>query len=63
MSTCTLMANSEVAVAQTWDINAPPPEVLGDAYDIAVASNVLHLGTNLAGAFPSHCVMFTVICT
>ena len=40
-----------------WDINAPPSKELGDAYDIVVASNVLHCGTNLAGAVLCHCVL------
>ena len=53
-----LMASSEAPVAQVWDINASAPEDLGDAYDIVVASNVLHLGTNLAGALYSLCVLF-----
>ena len=35
---------------QMWDINAPPPEELGEPYNIAVATNVLHTGANLAGA-------------
>ena len=34
---------------QAWDINAPPPEELGEPYNIALATNVLHTGTNLAG--------------
>lgn len=35
---------------QMWDINVPPPEELGEPYNIAVATNVLHTGANLAGA-------------
>ena len=43
---------------QMWDINAPPPGDLGDPYNIAVASNVLHAGTNLAGALLYYCVLY-----
>ncbi len=42
-------------LAQAWDINAPPPAELGEPYNIAVGTNVLHTGTNLAGASLSNC--------
>ena len=54
-SHCTGLATQNAYSAQTWDINAPPPEELGEPYNIAVATNVLHTGTNLAGVhLPLH---------
>ena len=45
------------STVQMWDINAPPPEELGEPYNIAVATNVLHTGANLAGAHLIQCLV------
>ena len=37
---------------QAWDLNGPAPEDLGKGYDLVMACNTLHTGTDIAGGQP-----------
>lgn len=34
---------------QAWDLNGPAPEEIGKDYDLVMACNTLHTGTDIAG--------------